>query len=75
MKAERTRKWRETMPKPKKDSHPFSIRMEQETYERLEEYCDKSGQSKTVAIERAVNFFIDDYDEKMKIIEKVSGEL
>ena len=63
------------MPKPKKDSHPFSIRMEQETYERLEEYCDKSGQSKTVAIERAVNFFIDDYDEKMKIIEKVSGEL
>ena len=49
--------------------------MEQETYERLEEYCDKSGQSKTVAIERAVNFFIDDYDEKMKIIEKVSEEL
>lgn len=58
------------MPKPRKDSHPFSIRMEQETCERLEAYCNKSGQSKTVAIERAVNFFIDDYEEKMQIIEK-----
>ena len=44
--------------------------MEQETFTRLEEYCDKSGQSKTVAIERAVNSFIDDYEEKMRIIEK-----
>lgn len=34
------------MPKPRKDSHPFSIRMEQETYERLEAYCNKSGQYK-----------------------------
>ena len=58
------------MSKPKKEVHPFSIRMEQEIFERLEEYCDKSGQSKTVAIERAVNSFIDDYEEKMRIIEK-----
>lgn len=44
------------MPKPRKGSPPFSIRMEQKTDERLEDYCSKSGQSKTVAIERAVNF-------------------
>ena len=62
------------MSKPKKDSRPFSIRMEQEIYERLEEYCQKSGQSKTVAIERAVKFFIDDYDAKMKIIEDIGEE-
>ena len=49
-----------------KESHPFSIRMEKTTFERLQEFCEESGQSKTVAIERAVNMYIDDYDAKME---------
>lgn len=53
------------MARPRKESHPFSIKMEAETYERLQAYCEKSGQSKTVAIERAVNMFIDNYERKM----------
>lgn len=56
------------MPRAKKDSHPFSIRMESYTYERLIRYCELSGQSKTIAIERAINMFIDDYEIKMKQI-------
>ena len=58
------------MAKAKKDSKPFSIRMETETLERLNRYCEEAGQSKTVAIERAVNLYIDDYEAKKKIIEK-----
>lgn len=58
------------MGRPKKDSHPFSIRMDSETYERLEKYCKESGLAKTVAIERAINMYVDDYNLKQKIIEQ-----
>ena len=54
------------MAKKTKESHPLSIRMEQVTFDRLNRFCEDSGQSKTIAIERAVNMYIDDYDVKMK---------
>ncbi len=57
------------MVREKKDSTPFSIKMDTATFVRLEEYCKASGQSKTVAIERAINKFIDEYDEQMKKLE------
>lgn len=56
------------MPKPKKDNHPVTIRMEESVYERLCEFCEASGQSKTIAIERAITMYIDDYNEKMKLL-------
>ena len=52
------------MAKKTKDSKPFSIRMEKSVFERLEQYCNESGQSKTIAIERAIGMYIDDYEEK-----------
>jgi hypothetical protein len=42
--------------------------MDKAVYERLNEYCEESGLSKTVAIERAISLYIDDYDGKKKII-------
>lgn len=59
------------MPRAKKNAKPFSIKMDIDVYERLEAYCEKSGQSKTLAIERAVNMFIDDYNQKMQTIESI----
>ncbi len=50
------------MPRQKKDAQPISIKMDKVTFDRLAEYCIRSGQSKTVAIERAINQFIDEYD-------------
>ena len=44
--------------------------MEKQTYERLVQFCEESGQPKTVAIERAVNLYIDEYDKIMKRAEK-----
>ena len=58
------------MPKPKKDNHPVTIRMEESVYERLCEFCKASGQSKTIAIERAVMMYVDDYHETMKLLNK-----
>ncbi len=57
------------MAKKIKESHPFSIRMDKAIFERLNEFCKKAGQSKTVAIERAIDKYIDEYEEQMKKLE------
>ena len=54
------------MAKQTKNSRPLSVRMESLTFERLQKFCIDSGQTKTLAIERAVNMYIDDYDDKMR---------
>lgn len=54
------------MEKQKKEYHPLGIRIDSVIYERLQRYCESSGQSKTVAIERALKMYIDDYEDKLK---------
>ena len=58
------------MARQKKDSHPITIRMEQELFDRMTEFCERSGQPKTVAIERALTEYIDAYDAMMQRAEK-----
>ena len=57
------------MGRPKKENTPVTVRMEQNLYERLNNYCQQSGQSRTTAIERAVSMYIDAYDAKMQKLE------
>lgn len=54
------------MPRPKKESAPASFRLAVDVHERLEQFCKESGQSKTVAVERAITMYIDDYEEKQR---------
>ncbi|HAT4201067.1 TPA: CopG family transcriptional regulator [Clostridium perfringens] len=58
------------MARPKKPSHPITVRIEQNIFDRLNQFCNDSGQSKTVAIERALQMYMDDYDKKQTIIKK-----
>lgn len=58
------------MPKPKKDSRSITLRMDKPTYDRLSVYCEDSGQSKTIAIERAINMYIDEYEKKMQLLKE-----
>ena len=58
------------MAKKIKESHSLSIRMDKVIFERLNEFCEKAGQSKTVAIERAVSMYIDDYNAIMRRLHK-----
>lgn len=51
------------MPREKKDHVPVSIKMSATVYEKLEEFCKLSGQSKTTAIERALEYYICHYNE------------
>ena len=57
------------MPRPKKDSKPFSIRMNQTVYEELCRYCEETGVPKTTMIEKAVSNFVRDYDRQKRILE------
>ncbi len=56
------------MARPKKDNVPVSLRIEKELFDRLNQFCKDSGQPKTVAMERALTMYIDDYYEKQEII-------
>ena len=54
------------MPKKTKDSQPICIRMDKALLERLNQFCEIAGQTKTTAIERAVNFYIENYEAIMR---------
>lgn len=57
-----------TMGRPRKDNVPVSFRLERTVFDKLNQFCEDSGQAKTVAIERALGMYIDDYYEKQEII-------
>lgn len=59
------------MPRQKKDSKILNIRLSTPISDRLELFCEESGQNKTVAVERALAAYIDDYDKKQALIKEL----
>ncbi len=47
------------MPRPKKDGEKVSLYLDKRTMERIRSYAEERGQTLTVAIERALNAFLD----------------
>lgn len=45
---------KDTGPRPKKEGTLVSAFIEQKAYEALQKHCERTGQSKTKAIERAI---------------------
>ena len=58
----------------KKNNKPFSMRMDSTVYERLEEYCQDTGQTKTTAIERILSAAAFDAHDKRKASEGATQE-
>ncbi len=58
------------MPREKKDSRNFTCKFDREIFERLEEFCQLSGQSKTTVVERAVQKYLEENLEKMREFSK-----
>ena len=58
------------MARPKKENQPVTVRMDKGIYDRLNDFCVRSGQSKTTAVERALAMYMDNYDRMMKKIEE-----
>lgn len=49
------------MARQKKEYKPLNIRLEAEISDKLERFCEESGQAKTTAVERILNRFLDEY--------------
>ena len=49
------------MAREKKDGRYINYYIEREIFEQLEQYCKEVGQTKTLAIERILKEFFDDY--------------
>ena len=56
------------MARPKKNGTYLNVCIETSIYKRLEEICDEAGQTKTVAVERALKNYFDNYDAMQKIL-------
>lgn len=59
------------MPRPKKDSKVLNIKLSVPVYNKLEEFCDESGQTKTLAVERFLNKCLDEYFSKPESERKI----
>lgn len=57
--------------KVRKEYYPFSCRMNAEIYAKLEKLCQDSGMTKTSAVERAINMYVEDYEKKQKLLENL----
>ena len=49
------------MPRQKKDAKILNIKLATRINDKLERFCEESGQSKTVAVERFLNKCLDEY--------------
>ncbi|WP_347161243.1 hypothetical protein [Peptostreptococcus anaerobius] len=57
------------VPRQKKDAKILNIKLATAINEKLERFCEESGQSKTVAVERFLDRCLDEYFEKPKKLE------
>lgn len=58
------------MAREKKDAKAFGCKFDREIFEKLEEYCEISGQNKTMVVERAVEKYLNENLEKMREFSK-----
>lgn len=59
------------MARPKKNGTYLIVCIETPIYERLEALCNDAGQTKTVAVERALLLYLDDYEEKQQLLKEI----
>ena len=52
------------MPRAKKDAKVLNVKLATPVYDQLEEFCEESGMSKTVAAEKIFTQFFHDYFER-----------
>lgn len=49
------------MSRTKKDAKLLNIKLDREIHEQLEQFCDESGMTKTVAVEKILQHYFEDY--------------
>lgn len=49
------------MPRPKKDAKILNVRLDAGIHEKLEQFCDETGMSKTTAVEKILEQYFATY--------------
>jgi predicted DNA-binding protein len=62
------------MNKLKRDTVSINARLERSTSERLGAYCEEYGVTKTFALEKAINTYLDKQIEAPKMLKKFTEE-
>ena len=52
------------MARPKKNGVYLNVCIDKPIYERLVQLCEDAGQTKTIAVERALLLYMEDYEKK-----------
>lgn len=61
------------MARPKKNGTYLNVCIETPIYERLENFCKDTGHTKTVAVERALISYFDEYEEMKKKLKELES--
>ena len=59
------------MARPKKNGTYLNVCIETPIYEKLDRLCEDAGQTKTVAVERALTLYLEDYEKKQKLLHEL----
>lgn len=62
------------MARPRKNGTYLNVCIETQIYERLKALCDDAGQTKTVAVERALMAYLDAYEEKQRKLKALENK-
>ena len=62
------------MARPRKDYKPVYFKMDAAIYDRLTDFCKRTGQMKTFAFEKALEMYMDHFDNVMSNSEKISKQ-
>ena len=61
------------MARPKKNGTYLNVCIETPIYERVENFCKDAGHTKTVAVERALISYFDEYEEMKKKLKELES--
>lgn len=62
------------MARPKKNGKYLNVCIQEEIYQKLEDFCAEAGQTKTIAVERALIQYIENYDAIQAKINKMDRD-
>lgn len=54
------------MPRAKKDAKNLNIKLDRTIHERLDQFCEETGRSKTYAVELIIKKYLDEHYENKK---------
>lgn len=61
------------MARPKKNGTYLNVCIETSIYERLENFCKDAGHTKTIAVERALVSYFDEYEKTQEKLQKLES--